>query len=220
MVEARWLRWFGPGVVALGAVGLVGSTALGAATHVPTPQACAGSLAERNAAAHRAVAMDLADLRSAPWFRLDARLDRDGSLAGQTLAVGLDGESGGRVSEWPAESFAAGPFGQVVLVGADDGSVSSLQALDVATGCAWPIATEPSVIRRATIDPTGTTVFEMRVDRVTRADLGIWSRPMDGHLPARQVLPAPATDGRFGRTWSTEFTWDLEWRQARRAVMR
>jgi hypothetical protein len=210
MVEARWLRWFGPGVVALGAVGLVGSAALGAATHVQTRQACAGSPTERNAAAHRAVAMDLADLRSAPWFRLDARLDRDGLLAGQTLTLGLDGESGGRVSELPAESFAAGPFGQVVLVGADDGNVSSLQALDIATGCTWPIATERSVIRRATIDPTGTTVFEMRVDRVTRADLGIWSRPMDGHLPVRQVLPAPAADGRFGRTWSTEFAWDLE----------
>ncbi len=30
MVESRWLRWIGPGVVALGAVGFIASTTLGA----------------------------------------------------------------------------------------------------------------------------------------------------------------------------------------------
>jgi hypothetical protein len=49
----------------------------------------------------------------------------------------------------------------------------------------------------------------MRVDRSTRADQGIWLRPIDGRLPTRQVLPPPAADGRFGGTWSTEFAWDL-----------
>lgn len=209
MVEARWVRWIAPGLVALGALGLVGSTALGAGTRAPTSHACADSPAERGAASRGSAPIDLAAVRSAPWFRLDARLDRDGSLAGQTLAVGIDGEPGARLSELPPESFAAGPFGRVVLLGTDDGVRSSLHALDVAAGCAWTIATERSVIRRATIDPSGTTAFEMRVDRMTRADLGVWSRPLDGHLPARRVLPAPATDGRFGRTWSTEFAWDL-----------
>ncbi len=209
MVEARWLRWFGPGLVALGAVGLVGSTTLGAGTRTWGPGVCSGSPAARAAVAHDPAAADPAQVRGAPWFRLDPILDRGGALAGQRLAVGLEGDPGARVLDLPAESFAAGPFGRIVLIGSDDGVRSTLRALDVAGGCAWPIATESSVIRRATIDPAGTAIYEMRVDRATRADQGIWLRPMDGRLPARQVLPAPAADGRFGRTWSTELTWDL-----------
>ncbi len=209
MVEARWLRWFGPGVVALGAVGLVGSTTLGAGTRPWDLQACGGPPVDRSVAARDPAAADLSDLGTAPWFRLDPLLDRDGALAGQRLAVGLDGAPGGSTLDLPAELFAAGPFGRVVLVGTDDGVTSRLRALDVAASCTWPIAVEPSVIRRATIDPAGTGIYEMRVDRATRADQGIWFRPIDGHLAARQVLPPPAVDGRFGQTWSTEFTWEI-----------
>ena len=50
----------------------------------------------------------------------------------------------------------------------------------------WP--TEAAVIRRATIDPAGTTIYEVRVDRATRADLGIWARPLDGSRPPSRVL--------------------------------
>jgi hypothetical protein len=49
----------------------------------------------------------------------------------------------------------------------------------------------------------------MRVDRASRADLGIWRRPIDGTEAARQVLGPPPPDGRFGRTFSTEFSWDV-----------
>jgi hypothetical protein len=49
----------------------------------------------------------------------------------------------------------------------------------------------------------------MRVDRATRADLGIWRRPIGGAEPARRVLDPIAPDDRFGRTFSTDFTWDL-----------
>ena len=59
----------------------------------------------------------------------------------------------------------------------------------------------------------------MRVDRATRADLGIWLRPIDGG-PARQVLDPLPADGRFGRTWSTEFAWALDGRPAGRPVVR
>ena len=48
----------------------------------------------------------------------------------------------------------------------------------------------------------------MRVDRTTRADLGIWSRPFDGSGPAEQVLEPIGPDERFGPTFTTEFTWD------------
>ena len=39
--------------------------------------------------------------------------------------------------------------------------------------------------------------------------VGIWLRPIDGRAGARRILDPIATDGRFGRTWSTEFTWSL-----------
>jgi hypothetical protein len=209
MVEARWLRWLGPGLVALGAVGLVGSTTLGAGARTWDAHACDGPPAELTAATDELAMTEVADLQGAPWFRLDPLIDRGGALTGQRLAVGLDGTPGAQALDLSAESFVAGPFGRVVLAGSDDGVMSTLQALDVAGGCSWSIATESNVIRRATIDRSGTGIYEMRVDRATRADLGIWFRPLDGLVPARRILPAPPTDGRFGVTWSTEFSWDL-----------
>ncbi len=209
MVEARWLRWFGPGFVAVAALALVGAATVGAGTPSSAPSACSGSPAGRIATSRGPDVVALADGSAAPWFRLDPVLDRAGALAGQRLALGLDGVPGVRTLDLPAESFAAGPFGRVVLVGADDGVISTLRLLDVAAGCAWPIATERNVIRRATVDRDRSAIYEMRVDRATRADLGIWLRPISGGSPARQVLAAPEPDGRFGQTWSTEFRWDL-----------
>ena len=110
----------------------------------------------------------------------------------------------------PAESFAAGPFGRVVLVGADDGTTSRLFTVDVATGCTSSVAEEADVIRRATISPAGDTVFESRVDRTSRADLGVWRRPLDGSRSASRVFDPLPADTRFGRTWSTEFAWSVD----------
>ena len=62
------------------------------------------------------------------------------------------------------------------------------------------------MIRRATVDPAGATIYETRVDRTSRADLGVWLRRLDGG-PARRILEPLPADGRFGRTFSTEFTW-------------
>lgn len=209
MVESRWLRWIGPGVIALGAVGFIASTTFGAGARPWIPRGCAGPPTERIAAAADPGSRNVTDLRGAPWFRLDPVLGRDGALAGQRLAVGLEGDPGARTLDLPAESFAAGPFGRVILAGSDDGTISRLQALDVASGCSWSVGEERAVVRRATIDPAGSGIYEMRVDRASRADLGIWLRPMDGRSPARRVLSPLAADGRFGRTYSTEFTWAL-----------
>lgn len=87
--------------------------------------------------------------------------------------------------------------------------MSRLQAVDVASGCSWVIAEEVSVVRRAVLDPTGTTIYETRVDRATRADLGIWRRSADGASPAQRILAPLAADERFGRTFSTELAWDI-----------
>ena len=209
MVESRWLRWIGPGVVALGAVGFIASTTLGAGVRPWVPNACAGSSADLVAAARDRQPAALTEMRGRPWYRMDPILDRDGALAGQRLSIGLDGARTARTLDLAREAFAAGPFGAVGLVGSDDGTRSRLQAVDVANGCAWPIASEADVIRRATIDPAGSFIYEMRVDRATRADLGIWRRSVAGADPAQRVLDGLLPDPRFGRTYSTEFTWDV-----------
>ncbi len=212
MLEPRWLRWIGPGVIAVLAVGSVASTTLGAGPHAWVSRAC-GTEASGPAAAARAPGpAGLDDLRQEAWFRLDARLDRTGALEGQRLALGVDGNGSSGVMDLPPESFAAGPFGRIVLVGADDGVVSQLEAVDVAHECSWAVAEETDVVRRATIDSARATIYELRVNRATRADLGIWARPLDGSSPAVLVLDPMDPDDRFGRTWTTEFAWDVSGR--------
>src|SRR4051812_44806730 len=210
MVESRWLRWVGPGVIALGAVGLVASTTVGAGPRVWAPQPCAEPPAERVAAAREVTPLAPADLAAQPWFRLDPVAAADGSLRGQRLALGRFGDPLIRALDLPAESFAAGPFGRVVLAGSDDGSLSRLELVDVAGACSWTVGSEREVIRRATIDASGTVIYEMRVDRATRADLGIWRRPIAGTTPAELVLGPITPDPAFGRTFSTEFGWDVD----------
>lgn len=208
-MESRWLRWIGTGVIALVAVGSVASTAIGAGQRPWIPRACSGDAGAREDATRSAGTIGLADLAAQAWFRLDPHLDKTGALEGQRLAVGLDGDRSSHILDLPAESFAAGPFGRVILVGSDDGSTSRLEVLDVTNACSWPIAAEAAVVRRATIDVEGRTVYEMRVDRSTRADLGIWARPLDGTSPAVRIIEPINADDRFGRTYSTELAWDL-----------
>jgi hypothetical protein len=151
-----------------------------------------------------------ADLATQAWYRLDPIIDTGGALRGQRVSLGRGGVRAIRTVELPPEAFAAGPFGRIVLIGSDDGAASRLQAVDVVTGCAWTVAVESDVVRRATIDPAGGLVYEARVDRASRADLGIWSMPLDGVAPASSVLPPLGPDARFGRTFSTEFAWAVD----------
>src|SRR3954451_19060915 len=209
MVETRWLRWVGPGIVALGGIVLIGSATVGAAMRTWSPGSCAGSRAEETAAARATIPATPHDLAAAPWFRLDPVAGDDGSLRSERLVLGRFGDPQTRNLDLPAESFAAGPFGGTVLTGADDGSTSRLELVDLARGCSWAVATERDVIRRATVDPGGTTVYEMRVDRRTRADLGIWRRSIADASWAERILEPITPDVRFGITFSTELSWDL-----------
>ena len=213
MVESRWLHWIGPGVVALGAVGAIASTTLGVSERSWTPLVCLGQATDRIAVIQDPGPPALETMAGEAWFRLDPVLDRDGGLAGQHLTLGLNGERRSRRLSLPPESFAAGPFGRVILVGSDDGTRSRLEAIDVADGCSWSLAEESSVIRRATMDRAGTTIYETRVDRVSRADLGVWTRSVNGATGTGRILDPLAADDRFGRTFSTEFTWDVDGRR-------
>jgi hypothetical protein len=142
---------------------------------------------------------------TAAWYRLDPVLDDRGSLAAQRLTLGLVGGPTQHV-DLPAESSASGPVRGTVLVSEDDGRESRLRLLDVGRGCETVLARERSVIRSALLDPDGSTVWEHRVNRATRADDGVWRRPLAGGQ-ARRVLAALQPDERFGPTYVTELSW-------------
>ena len=205
-MEARWLRWIGPGIVSVGLVTALGSSVVVGGDGSWDPPACPDGPMGRIVAA-RDVRVSAS---GAPWYAIGAVLDATGSLSGERLELAGGATDAPRSIALPAESFASGPFGRVVLVGADDGSVSSLRAIDTVAGCAWSLATETSVIRRATLSPDGVMVYETRVDRTSRADLGVWRRMTDGTGRAERVLGPVGHDARFGPTWSTEFAWSVD----------
>ena len=191
-METRWARRLGPGIAALAAVVAIASTTAGAPPPIWDPPDCPGlpSVGPRTSAA---------------WFRLDPDLSA-GALVGQRLTIG----NAERATQWrmdlDAESFAAQPRGGTVLIGTDDGRASRLSLINVTDACRWTVATSRDVVRSALSTPDGSAVVEHRVDRRTRADLGIWRRSLDGSAPTR-LLPAIPTDDRFGPTWVTELGW-------------
>lgn len=147
----------------------------------------------------------------AAWYRLDPRLDDDGSLAGQRLTVGLIDGASWHLDLAP-ESFASGPEAGMVLVGEDDGATSRLRLLDVARGCETVVGRErAAVVRGALRAPDGASVWEHRVNRVTRKDEGVWRRPLAGGRPVR-VLAGMPPDDRFGPTFTTELSWSSDGR--------
>ena len=98
-MKSRWLRWVGPGVIALGAVGSLATATLGAGQRPLTPQPwttrlCSGGAAERTAAANFTRPTTLPDLGLQAWFRMDAMIDDAGTLQGQRVSLGLDGVRG------------------------------------------------------------------------------------------------------------------------------
>jgi len=141
------------------------------------------------------------------WYRLDPVLDETGSLTGRRLVASI-GEASPLTLELAAESFASGPVGGTVLLGDDDGSRSRLRWLDVARACWSEAAVEPAVIRSAVAAPDGSAIWEHRVDRVTRADLGVWRRAWDGRGAQRpvRILPGLAPDPAAGPTFATDLS--------------
>ena len=205
MVVRRWRQRAGPALLALGVLAVLGSGQAGAQEVAWAPPECHAAAVRPPAA--RAVAETEARAGSA-WYRIEPRLNQAGGQIAQRVLVPGGAGRPARSIDLASESFAAGPFGSHVLTGSDDGRASRLRLIDLEASCARTIATERDVIRRATLNPSGTAIFEFRVDRRTRADLGVWRRPLDGSAVRRVLAPIPA-DARFGRTFSTELTWAL-----------
>ena len=149
-MESRWFRRAGPATVAIAAlvalVAVTAATAVATATiraratatleWVGTP--CPGAPAMRRAT-------------GGTWYQLSPALDATGALAGQTLTVGASDRRPARRLALAAESFATGPFGRVVLVGADDGRRSTPVA--ARRGRRLCLVDRRRAGRRATRDP-------------------------------------------------------------------
>ena len=140
----------------------------------------------------------------AAWFRLDPVLDAGGTLASVRLWAGATAGVPFRV-DLPAESFASGPADGQVLVGDDDGSRTRLRLLDVARGCWRAIAVEDAVVRSAVMREDAAVMYEHRVNRASRADLGVWRRETATGYAVR-VLESVAPDAAYGRTYSTDLS--------------
>ena len=192
MEAARWIRGLTPLAMlgALAATGLGRPPMLSAAAPPWQPPPCPE------------VAPAAGETDVPAWYRLDSMLDETGTLEGRRLTLGRIGGRERHLDLSP-ESFASGPVDGQVVVGDDDGATSELRIIDVGRGCATIVAREADVIRGAVLSAGDGTIWEHRVDRATRTDLGVWRRGPGGS-PAVQVLPGVAQDDRYGPTFSTE----------------
>lgn len=203
MWEVRWRRGFGPPLVAAAAALIASGVAHAAGERISSvvPGATGPSSCVTPAVATPG--------RLGAWYRRTPRPDAGGRLIGYTLSGGtLAGAMPLRVS-LPPESFVAGPFGELVIYGRDDGRASEIRVVRLSDGCDERVATSVDVARGATISPRGETLFVHLVDRRTRTDMGVWRRALHGTGQAQRVLAglADPADGRFGRTFGTFFTW-------------
>lgn len=196
MLESRWRRRLGPGIAATAAILAIASTTLGApAAELVAPSACGGE------------AMPSASPGAAAWYRLDPVIDA-GVRTGQRLEVGRIGGAAWSVALDP-ESFATGPSNGLVVMGTDDGRRSTVSVADLGRGCTTVVATSRDVIRRAVLASDGVTIYEFRVGRRDRADLGVWRR-LPGSDDAQQVLEPIPADPAFGVTWTTDLAWSTD----------
>jgi hypothetical protein len=136
-------------------------------------------------------------------------LDDAGGLDGQRLVVGRVGQRGAFELPLAVESFASGPAQGRILVGNDDGRRSTLRILDVGKRCAAVVHDGRDLIRRAVFDPSSDGIIEFRLERSSRTDLGVWSRPLDGTRSQRLLEPL-APNSRIGRVYATELSWSAD----------
>jgi hypothetical protein len=218
MSEVRWIARLGaPLVVAslafaasgappgLGLVSLTAPAARALAACPPGPDA-------GGAPAHGA-ARPPAGRRA--WFTLTERMDARGTLVGWRFRSGplatpptIDVEVG-------PESFAEGPDDGIAVLGRDDGATSVVDVIDVGgvgSGCSRASATSRDVIRDAIRDAATGDVFVHRLDRLTRADLGVvrirgdrlaGGAAVDIDAVGEPAVPPLPADERFGATWAT-----------------
>jgi hypothetical protein len=213
MQSRRWRETLGPPLLAtLVTAALVAPTVAGPARRpVPTvmnapiaPDALPSCRGEADAGPRGRPAAG-----TGGWYRLDPVVDASGVLRGQRLVLGRIGARGTTTLQLHVESFASGPSAGRVIVGEDDGRRSTVRIVDLGRRCARVAFEGSTLVRRAVLDPLGGGLVEFRLDRRTRADLGVWLRPLDASAPVRLLEPLPPID-RVGRVFSTELSWSLD----------
>jgi hypothetical protein len=197
---------------AIGVLGTANPGALRAADPPWEPPACSPGAVGAEAGAA---------LGWGAWFALEPRLDAVGAVTGHELRLGAlgggrQGAAGlraGRRIELAPEAFATGPYGAAILAGSDDGRQSRMRLLDTRLGCAIDAGESLDVVRSAVIAPDRWSIYEHRVDRATRRDLGVWRRGL-GQAETVRVLSPLNADDRYGRTFGTELAWAADGRLA------
>ena len=211
MVESRWLRWSGRALVALGAVGLIAVD--------DARRRCRGRGSARPCAGAGGADRGGARSAAAQVWRACAARPGSGSTRSSTAMARWPVSACRSASTatrspgpWtcPAESFAAGPFGRVVLVGADDGVRVAPPCARRRGGCAWAIADERRRHPARDDRPAGHARSTRCGSTARRAPTSVSGCARSTAASARQVLAAARrpTIGSVGRS-STEFTWDL-----------
>ncbi|MBI2762526.1 MAG: hypothetical protein HYX54_02045 [Chloroflexi bacterium] len=139
------------------------------------------------------------------WFQLDSTGAT--SITGYRLTAGKLGWVGSFTVDLPNPAFAAGPFGDRILYGGDDGNTSEVAALSLVDGTRRVLLTSDQPVWRATLDRDATNLYYVLLDRTTRADLGIWRLRLDGSSKAEMVMTAPAWVAEIQPATGTEFVW-------------
>jgi len=206
-------RWVLAGLPVLAAMAVAAVLRLNPPATAGPPSALPGLTA---CAAVPAVGPAIA-ARPGSWWKLAPQLDVGGALAGQRLFVGHDGAASAS-ADLPAESSVSGPVDGVVVIAQDDGSRSRLRIASTATGCASDIAELAGVVRRAILVPSDGSVLVHLVERVTRADRGIWrvaapgatvTPPAEASAALAAVLePLDASRLGLGPVWATDLRLD------------
>jgi len=218
MSEVRWIARLGAPLVvaslafaASGAppgLGLVSLTAPAA----PAARSLAACPAEPGAAGTPARGAAHPALGRRAWFTLTERLDARGTLLGWRFRSGPLAASPAIDVDVEAESFADGPDGGIVVLGHDDGTISDVDMIDAGSGCSLASATSRYLVRGAVRGAATGDMFVHRLDRVTRADLGVVrvrgdllseGTAVDIDAAADPAIPPLPADERFGPTWST-----------------
>jgi len=131
-----------------------------------------------------------------------------GEETGRRLAVGLGSTELAAIS-LPAESFVAGPFGDVLIYGWHTPVAGSdVRALALASGCDERLAQPQGVVRSAVLDPAGRALYVHAVAEEDRRDLGVVRHDLATGQHSQVVEPLPASE-RFGPTFATSLHWSL-----------
>ncbi|MEO7119354.1 MAG: hypothetical protein ABIZ34_10325, partial [Candidatus Limnocylindrales bacterium] len=131
-------------------------------------------------------------------------LDARGWLVGHRLeAAGTPGVgvSLGRIA------FLDGPFGDRWVVGETTAANTRLRVLDASRGCVESNFSIAGMVFAASISPSGTVLVHDLVDATSRAELGVWRRPLNSAGDVARILPGIGSSDTVAPVWTNGFAW-------------